>query len=364
MNVLIRVDAGARGMGHLSRCLVLADALRERGAACFFVCQSDIADHKKQILTQGFRVIEISIIPPIICQSRYSDDPRFHLEYEEKDAAATLEVVKALNVNINLVIVDHYSLGRRWEELVRKKCKKLLVIDDLANRSHTCDILVDQNFIDNYESRYDHLVSPSTVKLLGIEYLLLHADIRKKSVVSRVQKSKVKRILVFYGGSDPTNETDKFLCAFEQYASSGLVADVVVGSMNVDRHDLVEKCRLNKNVRFYVDIDYMHQLMVEADVAFGGGGVNMWERCFLGLPSFVTIIADNQANSVEAAASEGAVVNLGLASTVSSEVYANALEKILAANFLLQDINLSAKQMTSIVGKGASKIIDQLDTLL
>ena len=95
----------------------------------------------------------------------------------ETDSNQTAKILK--NIKPELLIIDHYSIDIKWERKIKKYVKKLFVIDDLANRKHNCDYILDYNLVNNYDKRYDRLVSSKTIKLLGPEYIILNKDYRR-----------------------------------------------------------------------------------------------------------------------------------------------------------------------------------------
>lgn len=287
---LIRVDSSIKiGTGHVMRCLTLADLLQRNGDRVFFLCRKVEGNLGSIIQERGYKTYWIK-------------SNQWNLE---NDAQETIEVLKV--VNPDWLIIDHYQIDENWERKVYSKVKYIMVIDDLANRKHICDVILDQNFCENYEKRYDQLVSDKTVKLLGPSFLLL----REEFYIPITRKNKKqKSLLLFYGGSDPTHETSKALDALEELNFFNINVDVVVGSSNPNREVIKERC-LKRNYQYHCQIDYLAEVMKQADLSLGAGGVAMWERCFLGLPSIVTIVAENQRESIEAAEHFGAVWNLG-----------------------------------------------------
>lgn len=310
MNILIRVDSSVKiGTGHVMRCLTFAEMLRETGCYVGFVMRAGLGDLCEYVKNKGFDVF------PIIHDSSFA---------QEKDVHLTIEVIRQMKMHIDWCIVDHYQLDQQWEKHVQQYVHKVMVIDDLANRPHDCHLLLDQNYYKNYEHRYIGLV-PSDCKLfLGPKYLILRSEFYKAKKSLKSWSGIVQRLLIFFGGSDPTNETEKVLCALQRLPLNDMEIDVVVGSANPNRLQIKKMC-LDFNLNFHCQIDYIADLMKKADLSFGAGGVTMLERCFLGLPSIVTIVADNQRQSTADVAEYGAIWNLGWHEDVSVSDYAAIL---------------------------------------
>ncbi|WP_314000976.1 UDP-2,4-diacetamido-2,4,6-trideoxy-beta-L-altropyranose hydrolase [uncultured Paenibacillus sp.] len=299
MRIVIRADASSRvGTGHVMRCLTLADLLRRQGCVVRFLMQR-LDGHLQELVTaSGYDVTMLEISEGA---STWEDD-----------AEASIQAIEEWHGRVEWCVVDHYGLDSRWEHKLRGFAESIMVIDDLADRSHDCDLLLDQNFVEQMESRYDGLVPDSCLQLLGPKHMLLRDEfIQAKPLAFRRRREGVRKVLLFFGGADPTNETEKVITAIKPFLNDGPVVDVVVGRTNPNRSTIEAMCAGHDRLHFHLQVSNMAEMMGSADFSFGAGGVTMWERCYLGLPSAVVIVADNQAASVEAAAKLGAVWNLG-----------------------------------------------------
>jgi len=313
MRFAVRVDASvAMGTGHLMRCLTLAGIISGEGASVDFVC-SGIDELFAETIRRsghGFLSIESS-----------GDGSPFGVD-ERVDAART---VAALNGSSpDWVVVDHYGLSAAWEQRLRAVSTGIMVIDDLADREHDCDVLLDQNLHTDPEVRYAGLVPDGCRLLLGPTHALLRGEFLEARARMPERDGTVRRILVFMGGSDPGNTTGAVLeglCAVG--LSEGTQIDVVVGIANPHAdlvHNLVDNM---PGARFLAAIPDMASMLVEADLAIGAGGIAAWERCFIGVPTLIAVLADNQEVVVNALTAEGATRSLGRdldADAVSSAV--------------------------------------------
>ncbi|MBG9454831.1 pseudaminic acid biosynthesis protein PseG [Lysinibacillus sphaericus] len=286
--IIIRTDASVEiGSGHVMRCLTIARNLKGKGFNVQFWMEPLAGDLIKYVAQQGYDMIS---------------------EAEHAD----------------LYIVDHYELSIEWEKYIRQYTRKLMVIDDLA-RSHDCDLLLDQNVVPNFECRYDGLVPNNCVKLLGPKYLIMREEFIEARQQIRQHNESIQRLLVFMGGTDPTNETMKILTALKDFTFAHI--DVVVGNGNIQKEKIREFCQ-ERSYQYHCQISYMAKLMQQADFCIGAGGGTMWERCFVGLPSSSTIVADNQYISTIYAAQLGAVINLGWHEDVTVEMYRRLLKEL------------------------------------
>ncbi|KGR90101.1 pseudaminic acid biosynthesis protein PseG [Ureibacillus massiliensis 4400831 = CIP 108448 = CCUG 49529] len=287
--IIIRTDASVEiGSGHVMRCLTVAKYLQEYDCKVkFFMKQlpGNLIDYVKE---EGF--VNIT------------------------------QIEKA-----DLYIIDHYGIDEVWEKQVRPFTKKIAVIDDLANRRHDCDLLMDQNVVPNFEMRYENLVPKNCVKLLGPGYLIMRDEFIEARKHLRDRNGEIKRLLVFMGGTDPTNETMKVLQALDEFSFAHI--DIVVGNGNVQKDNIHLICK-EKGYNYHCQINYLAQLMQLADFSIGAGGTTTWERCYVGLPSSCTIVADNQIVSTKFAAKLGAIINLGWHEQVTVDTYKQLLKDL------------------------------------
>ncbi|WKB35248.1 UDP-2,4-diacetamido-2,4,6-trideoxy-beta-L-altropyranose hydrolase [Terrilactibacillus sp. S3-3] len=270
LNVAFRVDASAIiGTGHVMRCLTLANQLRRDNVAVTFFCRQLSGDLTDLIAGQGFPVCRL----PAPAANSERNIWRWYLENWQADARETLALLKKNNLRPDVMVVDHYGLDKKWESLLRERAESIMVIDDLANRRHQCDLLLDQNDYCEQEKRYDGLIPVSCKTLLGPDYSLLRDEFIHTS--RRQRDGTIKRVLVSFGGADPQNETLKVLKVLARFKA--LRVDVVVGGS----HPYKEVIRrfYARHPRFYVHVQTsdMAHLINSADLAIGAGGTSLWE---------------------------------------------------------------------------------------
>lgn len=346
MNIVFRADASVEiGTGHIMRSLVLADKLREQGANISFICRSDKGHYNDCIISKGYKV---SILPPE--------------QFEWKiDAEQTINILKHQIQYPDCLVIDHYALDIRWEQQLRGLVKRIAVIDDLANRPHDCDILLDPNLYQRMEFRYEHLVPAKCMQFLGPQYALLRPEFREERRLLRIRDGTVRRILIFFGGTDPTNETLKTLQAVEKLKLNNILVDVVVGDKNPHKSKVEQICSTLPNVTYYCQIDFIAWLMTKADLSIGAGGSTTWERLYLGLPTLTMTIADNQMESINMLDQLGVIWNLGWHENVSVDQVANTLH--LAINDETKLRNLSHAGM-SLAGDKLEEVCQYIINLI
>lgn len=264
-----------------------------------------------------------------------------------------------LDIQPDWLVVDHYGIDRKWELVVQPLVRRILVIDDLANREHAADLLLDQNELTDTTTRYCGLVPEHCRVLLGPRFLLLRPGFYKARQSYRPRDGKVRRLLVFFGGSDPTCETEKALKALADMERDDIEFHVVIGDANPRREQVMHICAQLRRATLHVQAENMAELMALADFSLGAGGGAMWERCYLGLPTAVTIVADNQRDSVNDAARLGAIWNLGWHDQVTSETYTAALQRALRSSGELKVMSSRGLEITgSRPSRQASPIIE------
>jgi UDP-2,4-diacetamido-2,4,6-trideoxy-beta-L-altropyranose hydrolase len=354
MNVAFRVDASPEiGTGHLMRCSTLADGLRKRGHHVR-VLSRRLPEHLQSMLAAGgheFRLLESAPVEEAIDDLPHA---RWLGTSQRRDATDTLHMLS--DERWDLLVVDHYALDARWERMLRGIAARILVIDDLADRMHECDVLLDQNLYADMETRYDDKVPPHCQRLLGPRYALLRDEFRRlhPGVVPRT--GRVERILVFFGGVDAENYTAHAIEALGGLGMPGLHVDVVVGLQHPFREQVQSAC---SRLRFtcHVQVEEMAVLMAAADLAIGAGGSACWERCCLGLPTLTLAVAENQRRLVEDAALEGLLYAPDIRGRIR-ESLALHLRTLLENPRLLQMI--SSRALAAVDGRGVYRVLRRI----
>ena len=286
MNVFFRCDSAPFiGSGHVLRCLSFALYLKSKGFNCFFICRQFDSDLTKFISKNGFIVYKL----PYCSSTNIDTSDRsswLGLDFAI-DASQTCNILNT--IKCDYLVVDHYGIDSKWETLVNPLVGFLIVVDDLANRYHQCDALIDQNYFKNLNSRYFNLVSDSTLLCLGPAYALVRPQfkyLRCRSLNRRRKSSSFKSILISLGGSDPDNLTQEILSSFPRTWSDKFNINVVVGSLYRHYPSLKRQLIDFKSIKLFRQTEKMHTLMYYSDFAITSGGSITWEKFTLGLPSF------------------------------------------------------------------------------
>lgn len=354
MLVVFRVDASrVIGTGHVMRCLTLADSLRSRGGQCIFVTREHDGHLAGLIRGRGFEAIvqplELAIAPKTGCYGHWLGSGR------EADADATVAAFAGRRPD--WVIVDHYAIDERWERRVRPHCHRLAVIDDLADRDHDCDLLLDQNAVAGAEERYAGRVPASCHLMLGPRYALLQPQYSELHANARTRGTEIRRVLVYFGGADAKDLTGLAVDALLALDRPDIEVDVVVEPTHPRARSLAERVAGHANFTVHSRLPTLAPLMMAADLAIGAGGATTWERCCLGLPTLVITIADNQIAAAAELHRQGLIRWLGHQSDANSEALREELKRLLGEGIAE---TWSKKCSKSVDGQGTSRVVDEL----
>jgi UDP-2,4-diacetamido-2,4,6-trideoxy-beta-L-altropyranose hydrolase len=347
------------GSGHLMRCLTLGNRLREDGAAVSFISRELPGNMGEFVAAQGFPVHQLPA-PGEVSESSNSPSPHAHwLGVDWRiDADETATILANEYGTLDWLVVDHYALDHEWETRLRPSARKIMVIDDLADRGHDCDLLLDQNLYVDYQSYYAGLVPASCQKLLGPHYALLRPEFLAARKTLRVRDGRIRRILIFFGGGDPTNETAKALEAVARLNRPEIAVDVVVGAANPHKRQIQTLIGALPKAAYHCQIMNMAELMAEADLAIGGGGTTTWERCCLGVPSIVVTIAANQVQPSKTMAATGRHLYLGNSDQVLVEGISSHLQALLHNHEWLAFLSRASSEIVD--GLGVERVVAQL----
>lgn len=351
---IFRVDASLHiGTGHVMRCLTLANALKLQGWECEFICRAHSGNLIGYVQERGFLVRALPV------GGDHSTDDWLGVTWQT-DAEQSSAVMG--ETPADWLIVDHYVIDRRWENAMQRHCKNLMVIDDLADRKHECDLLLDQN-LGRAAADYAGLVNSSCDLLIGPKFALLRpefAALRDQSLLRRA-KPALKTILITMGGVDKDNATGDILEALKDAILPGdLNIVVVMGPTAPWLKAVKEQAKtMPWPTEILVNVKNMAQLMAQSDLAIGAAGSTSWERCCLGLPSLMLVLADNQYGIAQALRHVNAAYLIGEPSdTCFMAKLTCEMHKICASLSSLMEMSVAAAKVTD--GKGAQLVIEKL----
>jgi UDP-2,4-diacetamido-2,4,6-trideoxy-beta-L-altropyranose hydrolase len=364
MTVAIRVDASLQiGTGHVMRCLSLADRLHAIGAKCYFICREHAGNLIDQIRQRGFTVI----ILPLSAKAVVAGSLEFESSSKSQSWLGAHWIDDAEQTRIGLgsiivdwLIIDHYAIDSRWEKSLRQMCQKLMVIDDLADRLHDCDLLLDQNLGRNIGD-YSKLVPKKCVVLVGPYYALLRPEYASYRKVKNIRKKIVKTALIFFGGNDLQNITGMTLKALTQPELKFLELDVVIGANNPHINTLMTQVMGRPLTRIHQPRLHLADLMARADIFIGAGGATTWERMCMGLPSVVICVAENQRILSEKLSNDGLIKYAGEANTLNYMALAEIVSELITRSE--QMFSLSVKTQQLVDGLGTFRVANTVNFL-
>jgi UDP-2,4-diacetamido-2,4,6-trideoxy-beta-L-altropyranose hydrolase len=332
--IAFRTDASLQiGTGHVMRCLTLADALAAKGADCQFLCREHDGNLIEFIRGKGYVTYALPMAsvapadPPKLSAAELTHS-HWLGSTQAQDTEACVAILAAQRPD--WLIVDHYALDFHWERALMPYCRKLMVIDDLADRHHIADVLVDQNMVEGMDTRYQGKVPERCICLLGPQYALLRQEFSRfrPASLGRRAMPKLECLLVFLGGSDSENETGKVIEGIRLSKKNWRHVDVVVGQ-SFPLFAVLRQAMANlPAATLHIQTSEMAKLMLEADLAITAGGSVTWEKCALGLPSLVAIQGDNQSPIAIKLHELGAQRTLGKGSELTAADYAQQLDAI------------------------------------
>jgi len=342
MNIIIRADSSfAIGSGHIARCIEIAKILTGFGAIVTFVSRNLFGNFSHLIIENGFNLIELQRPSYRGFKKKRENWLGVPLDL---DAEETKSVIK--NMKIDWIIVDNYGIDILWEIKISEVVKNIMVIDDLADRKHHCNILLDQNYVKSYDLRYKNLVPEKCKLLLGPNYALLNSIYFENKSMIKVFNRSQKKILVFFGGSDAQNLSLMAMDAVLDMSHKKIHCDVVISQSSKQYDDIIKKSDKSKCFRVHSNVPSLFELIKNADLAIGTGGVSLLERCSVGLPSIIITSADNQKESADALNEINAIKLIGHYNNIDKHDITSATQSLIFNEKELKKMSDSCKSVT------------------
>lgn len=346
------------------RCLALAEELRDAGAAVRFLCREHPGNLNGKLKAGGLEVDPLPLDPASGARAGGGNRARRHQgglgTTWEEDARQVESILATASKEyaVDWLVVDHYGLDGRWEGRMRPHVNKIMVIDDLADRPHDCDLLLDQNFYRDMDARYDGLVPAHCQKLIGPRHAVLRKEFGLARQNLKPRTGAVNRVLVFFAGADPTHETVKAVKAIQLLDRPGIAVDVAVAEMNLGKEQVRAMTASMPNATFYCQPENLAKLMAKADLSIGASGSTTWERCCLGLPTLVACLAANQETVARDLAGQGAVFSLGSSLNTTAQDYHGSLLSLLSNAAAVKRCSEQASRLVD--GEGVSRCLSAM----
>ena len=340
--VLFRVDSSTNlGGGHLSRCIEIAKLLYKRKIKVFFLCKNLKGNLNEWVKSEKFKLL--------IIKENYKT-----IQEEINDIENLLKPF----LSFKYLIIDNYSIEKEWENAIKKIIPKIVVIDDLANRNHNCDFIIDQNFIENHKNRYTKFVSEKTIQLLSPKYAIIKDSIKKNKTISLPNFKNPSKLFICFGASDPKGYTLAALSALKKIRYKFQLINVFTSKNNINLEKINQKCSTLANCKIHTDNHLLPEILSKSDLAIGAGGTMCWERAFLGVPSLVFGIADNQIKVLEALIKNGIVIGESYSQYPDDNKIESWLKVIITNQKLLE--GLSERSRKIVDGFGTERICEAL----
>ena len=350
MRIGFRVDSARHiGSGHLQRCLTLARYLRGLGHECIFYSRSFELSYYDIVKKNNFilNIISDSEI------GHFGDEIEWlgvDLQQDFNDFQPYLEVDA-----LDICVVDHYSIDECWESQTKKYVSRLMVIDDLANRNHDCDLLLDQNYFPDFENRYNGLVSVNTLKLLGPTYCLLRDEFSELRDTNYQLVTEKPLISINFGGVGVFSFLEKVVSTINKFPAYKFI--LITGKLNEDEYSSLEKIK-ESHVDLIQSTNEMAKIFKESQFVIGACGSTVWERFCLGVNAGLVAVAENQKPLIDFLSKNELIDNLGLCADFDQENFFSYMTK-LNLNSELYKVRRN-KIMALVDGLGVQRVTDLL----
>ncbi len=350
MNIVIRTDASIHiGSGHVMRCLVLADKLKGLGHQVVFACRPQPGDLIQFIQDKDFPVYGLSR-PTSWKEPSHSADYESWLQVPSEDDVSSLLM---LTDEVDLVIVDHYGINSSWEKRVKENLNcKVVVIDDL-DRNHDCDLILDQNLWPNSSTRYKGSLKQKL--LIGPRFALL------RPLFNKIRSSEIKKenkVIVFFGGSDPTSECLKLMKGLQNITQMPFFIHLITGKSNSDYEELVSMPTII-SLKIEKFTSNFEEALACSKYAIGASGVSNWERFCLNIPTSVVSVAENQRLLSEYLSELKLINYLGEGGETTPETYEKEFIRLKENWDTLAEDNI-----LNIDGLGAIRVANEINQLI
>mgnify|MGYP001225029815 FL=1 len=362
-NIYFRCDTSRIiGSGHVLRCLTIAEKLIDNGYKCFLITSKSFEQNFKINFFSSFEILTLPRydFDPNYDQLRY-ENSHDYINFEKNDIKNILALRHRIYQN-SIIVVDHYLLGKQWQNFAGTIFKKVVVIDDLLNTSHSCDLIIDPNIRNKIETDRIRKNFKNITLLTGKQFLIIRPSFKKarKRIINALSiKKETVDCLVLFGGSED-NETIYNIISCIIKIRHPIKIHIVLGKSNKNKTQIKKVAEENINVKLYSYTKNIEIIMEKCDFAIGALGTTTWERCYLGLPTLVFVKSYNQLRFLEDLVFENIVFDLG--KTITTQKVLNGCDhfQIFSKNFSKTRINL----MNKIDGEGITRITKEIIKLL
>ncbi|MEK7729157.1 MAG: UDP-2,4-diacetamido-2,4,6-trideoxy-beta-L-altropyranose hydrolase [candidate division KSB1 bacterium] len=331
--IIMRTDGSSEiGVGHLYRCLALAEALRGRGFEILFA---------------------VAVTPPPLVALLQQHGHAVHtlnasLHLDQLEALARRHHARAIGV-------DTYAADEIFFKQLAARRMRVFCIDDFAGFPLAAELVINHNI---YAPDLSYQVSPRAHLLLGPRYALLRAQFRATRQRHAPHSTRAN-VIVLLGGSDPHNLTLKITRSLLENLPQEILLHAVVGPAASGLLELQQLARTHARLRVHNQPRNLPEIMSAATLAISGAGITVYELACLGVPALLLVIAENQRQNAEAFAHHGLAEVLGRHEQVSPESVAASALALLHDSTKLH--NMKAAGQSLVDGLGAERVAEEID---
>ncbi len=358
--ILFRADANPNiGMGHIMRCLSIADAMA--------------ATSNSTILPRGRQDIKFVLadnsISLLICSRGY-EPIILHTDYKSMDSEIPVWEELSSSIDADLLIIDSYFVTPTYLTWLKDNIGRVCYIDDVLSFPYPVDVLVDYNVYANlpdYQTLYEGCEDKPEF-LLGVEYAPLRSMFQ--NIPAWEQKETVTDILLSTGGSDELHIALEFVKYLHNQGGDGRTYHILLGAMNQDKPAIREMSEKMDWIVLHENVVDMKSLICSMDVVVSAAGSTLYEICACGVPLITFSTADNQIRGAEAFEKLGLAINVGdlrepesikRGVVISGTIDSQAIEKMITYSLTTEArVKMSKRQRAIIDGHGAERLAEAL----
>jgi len=346
--VVIRVDSGDEiGAGHVRRCLSIADFLSKNDFRPVFICRQIAGDISYLIEQAGF---EIVLLPPSqnlkfsVFGERFSSADFKRMAIDARESASRFVQQYPATKSVAWAITDHMLIRKPWQALFANKLDcMILAIDGIADYPHDANILIDPQISENPSEKWSGLVPDNCAVLSGPSCLPLSLAFESARKSAGVRNGPISRVLICFGGTDPHQIVHRSVSALLAWIEGSGVRQIAVDVVIPSNFSAIEKVKIllekHQRCHLHVGLSDLSVLMLGANIAIGGGGIMLWERCLMGLPAIVVPLAENQEKPINRLKRQGAVLALSSVGEGYESELTKALDQLLKSPALLMEMS-------------------------
>ena len=342
-SVVFRADANPEiGMGHIMRCLSIADAFSEDFKVSFILSDDGPI---KIISDRGYESVVLE------SDYRYPDDETAYWPDE---------------ITPDILIVDSYFVTDHYMHELRKRSGLLVYVDDLSEHPYKVDTIINYNVYADAE-KYLELYGKSGVDepklILGPAYVPLRSDFY--TIPEKVTSSEVRDILISTGGADPMHiavDMIRTLCSAESHKFN---YHLLIGAMNTDRDEILSLSGGKENIILHENVSDMRTLICSMDIVLSAAGSTLYEVCACGIPLITFVIADNQLSGAKSFDKRGLAVFAGDLRYENRDELANILLNTIdrvSKDYMLRKSMVETMRRL-VDGQGAKRIVQALSEI-